>query len=104
MIADQLVVIGDGKIIAQGTKAELLAGTGTLVRARDPEALYDGLVAEGLSATQSPSGELVVDAEPEAVGLIAAELGCALIELRPADGGGLEQLFLSLTAREEVAA
>jgi ABC-2 type transport system ATP-binding protein len=104
VIADQLVVIGDGKIIAQGTKAELLAGTGTLVRARDPEALYDGLVAEGLSVTQSPSGELVVDAEPEAVGLIAAELGCALIELRPADGGGLEQLFLSLTAREEVAA
>ena len=104
VIADQLVVIGDGRIIAQGTKAELLAGTGTLVRARDPEALYDGLVAAGLSATQSPSGELVVDAEPEAVGLIAAELGCALIELRPADGGGLEQLFLSLTAREEVAA
>ncbi len=46
----------------------------------------------------------MVDAEPEAVGLLAAELGCALIELRPADGGGLEQLFLSLTAREEVAA
>jgi len=104
VIADQLVVIGDGKIIAQGDKAELLAGTGTLVRPHDPETLYDGLTAAGLSATRSPSGELVVDAEPEAVGLIAAELGCALIELRPADGGGLEQLFLSLTAREEVAA
>jgi ABC-2 type transport system ATP-binding protein len=103
VIADQLVVIGDGKIIAQGGKAELLAGTGTLVRTRDPEALYDGLVAAGLAATQSPSDELVVDAEPEVVGLLAAELGCALIELRPADGGGLEQLFLSLTAREEVA-
>ena len=35
---------------------------------------------------------------------VAAELGVALIELRPADGGGLEQLFLSLTTREEVAA
>ena len=104
VIADQLIVIGDGKIVAQGSKAELLATSGTYVRARDPEALYDGLVAAGIGATQSPDGTLVADAEPEAVGVIAAELGCALIELRPADGGGLEQLFLTLTAREEVAA
>jgi ABC-2 type transport system ATP-binding protein len=104
VIADQLIVIGDGKIVAQGSKSELLATTGTFVRARDPEALYDGLVAAGIGATQSPDGTLVADAEPEAVGVIAAELGCALIELRPADGGGLEQLFLTLTAREEVAA
>jgi ABC-2 type transport system ATP-binding protein len=104
VIADQLIVIGDGKIVAQGSKAELLATSGTFVRARDPEVLYDGLVAAGIGATQSPDGTLVADAEPEAVGVIAAELGCALIELRPADGGGLEQLFLTLTAREEVAA
>jgi ABC-2 type transport system ATP-binding protein len=104
VIADQLVVIGDGKVVAQGSKAELLATTGTLVRAHDPEELYDGLVAAGVAATQAPDGALVIDAEPEAVGLIAAELGSALIELRPADGGGLEQLFLTLTAREEVAA
>jgi ABC-2 type transport system ATP-binding protein len=108
VIADDLVVIGDGKIVAQGSKAELLAATGSLVRARDNEALYDGLVAAGLSATPAPDGSLVVDAEPEAVGLLAAELGCALIELRPADGGGLEQLFLTLTSTnrdlEEVAA
>jgi ABC-2 type transport system ATP-binding protein len=104
VIADQLVVIGDGKLVAQGEKAELLAATGTLVRARDAEALYDGLLAAGLATTQSADGALVVDAEPESVGLIAAELGTALVELRPADGGGLEQLFLTLTAREEVAA
>ena len=104
VIADQLIVIGDGKVVAQGSKAELLSASGTFVRARDPEALYDGLVAAGVGARQSPDGTLVADAEPEAVGVIAAELGCALIELRPADGGGLEQLFLTLTAREEVAA
>ena len=108
VIADDLIVIGDGKIMAQGSKAELLATTGTLVRAHDPEVLYDGLVAAGLSATQAPDGALVVEAEPETVGRVAAELGCALIELRPADGGGLEQLFLTLTSTnrdlEEVAA
>jgi ABC-2 type transport system ATP-binding protein len=104
VIADDLVMIDNGKIVAQGSKAELLATTGTLVRASDPEALHDGLIAADLSATPTADGALVVEAEPEVVGRVAAELGCALIELRPADGGGLEQLFLTLTTREEVAA
>jgi ABC-2 type transport system ATP-binding protein len=104
VIADQLVVIGEGKIVAQGSKAELLATSGTLVRAVDPEALADGLAAAGLAAAPAADGSLVAEAEPETVGRLAAELGVALIELRPADGGGLEQLFLTLTSREEVAA
>ena len=104
VIADDLVVIGDGKIVAQGAKSELLAATGTLVRAVDPEALTDGLAAAGLAAAAAADGSLLVEAEPETVGRLAAELGLALIELRPADGGGLEQLFLTLTSREEVAA
>src|SRR5688500_16717697 len=32
VIADDLVVIGNGKIVASGTKAELLAAAGTLAR------------------------------------------------------------------------
>jgi ABC-2 type transport system ATP-binding protein len=39
-----------------------------------------------------------VDAEPEAVGRVANEAGIALIELRTADGAGLEEMFLELTA------
>ena len=35
VVADDLVVIGNGRIVASGTKAELLAGAGTLVRTRD---------------------------------------------------------------------
>ena len=35
VIADDLVVIGQGRIVAQGTKAELLAAAGTLVRTTD---------------------------------------------------------------------
>jgi len=104
VIADDLVVIGDGKIVAQGAKSELLAATGTLVRAVDAEALTDGLAGAGLAAAAAADGSLLVEAEPETVGRLAAELGLALIELRPADGGGLEQLFLTLTSREEVAA
>ncbi len=36
VIADDLVVIGNGRIVAQGTKAELLEAAGTLVRTRGP--------------------------------------------------------------------
>ena len=34
VVADDLVVIGNGRIVAQGTKTELLASTGTQVRTR----------------------------------------------------------------------
>jgi ABC-2 type transport system ATP-binding protein len=37
-VADQLVVIGGGKVVAQGSKAELLSASGMVVRAEDPGA------------------------------------------------------------------
>jgi ABC-2 type transport system ATP-binding protein len=105
-IADNLVVIGNGRIVAQGTKAELLAATGTIVRALDPAELHAALADAGLVTTPGADGALLVEAEPEAIGRVAAASGAVLTELRPADSGGLEQLFLSLTStsREKVAA
>jgi ABC-2 type transport system ATP-binding protein len=102
-VADQLVVIGNGKIVAQGSKAELLAATGVIVRGLDPAALHEALADAGLTATPGSDGALLVDAEAEAVGRAAAAAGVVLLELRPADTGGLEELFLSLTSsgREE---
>ncbi|MGC5286895.1 ABC transporter ATP-binding protein [Micromonospora sp. DT231] len=98
-VADRLVVIGGGRIVAQGNKDELLAGGGTVVRARDDAALRRALETAGLSAADSSEG-LLVQADAEAVGQAAADAGVALAELRPASGGGLEQLFLTLTAGE----
>ncbi|CCH16294.1 ABC transporter ATP-binding protein [Micromonospora lupini] len=98
-VADRLVVIGGGRIVAQGDKNELLAGGGTVVRARDDAALRRALELAGLSAADSSEG-LLVQADAEAVGQAAADAGVALAELRPAAGGGLEQLFLTLTAGE----
>ncbi|MER7889324.1 ATP-binding cassette domain-containing protein [Micromonospora sp. NPDC094482] len=97
-VADRLVVIGGGRIVAQGDKTELLAGGGTMVRARDVGALRRALDAAGLAATDAADG-LVVRADGEAVGQAAVDAGVALTELRPASGG-LEQLFLTLTAAE----
>ncbi|MEU5959662.1 ATP-binding cassette domain-containing protein [Micromonospora parva] len=98
-VADRLVVIGGGRIVAQGDKKELLAGGGTVVRARDDAALRRALETAGLTAADSTDG-LLVQADAEAVGQAAADAGVALAELRPASGGGLEQLFLTLTAGE----
>ena len=102
-VADQLVVIGNGKIVAQGSKDELLAATGVIVRGLDPVALHEALADAGLTATPGSDGALLVEAEAEAVGRAAAAAGVVLLELRPADTGGLEELFLSLTStgREE---
>jgi ABC-2 type transport system ATP-binding protein len=102
-VADNLIVIGNGRIVAQGRKDELLASSGVIVRALDPAALHEALAGAGLVATPGADGALLVEAEAEAVGRIAAATGLVLLELRPADGGGLEELFLSLTSsdREE---
>ncbi|MER6592686.1 ATP-binding cassette domain-containing protein [Micromonospora purpureochromogenes] len=97
-VADRLVVIGGGRVVAQGGKDELLAGTGTLVRARDPRALRLTLDRAGLPTGADTDGGLLVRAEAKAVGQAAADAGLVLTELRPAGSGGLEQLFLTLTA------
>ncbi len=107
VIADDLVVIGNGRIVAQGTKAELLRAAGTVVRTREVADLERALAESGISATRMAHGGLTTDAEPELVGKVALAAGLPLLELRGADGAGLEEMFLELTAesqREGVAA
>src|SRR5687768_10712357 len=70
-VADQLVIIGGGRIAAQGSRAELLAGAGTLVVAEDEGALHAALAAASLPARGRVDGGFVVDAEPEEVGRAA---------------------------------
>jgi ABC-2 type transport system ATP-binding protein len=101
VIADDLVVIGNGRIVAQGTKAELLAAAGTVVRAQEPVALGRALQAAGLTVTASADGVLRTDAEPANVGQVALAAGIPLIELKSADGAGLEEMFLELTAETQ---
>ena len=49
VIADDLVVIGQGRIVAQGTKAELLASAGTVVRATAVADLQRALTSSGIA-------------------------------------------------------
>jgi ABC-2 type transport system ATP-binding protein len=96
-VADRLAIIGQGRIVAQGTRDELLAGAGTLVRASDEDALLDALRAHGLGGARSHDGGFVVDAEPEAVGRAVLAGGVVLTHLAPSESAGLEQLFFDLT-------
>lgn len=97
IIADEIVVIGNGRIVAQGSKDSLLQGTGTYVRAADHAALVNALTAAGVTTTAADRG-VIANAEPAMVGQVAASAQLALVELRPSDGAGLENLFLQLTA------
>ncbi len=106
MIADDMVLIGRGKIVAQGTKAELLQTRGTYVKPEDPAALRTALQASGIEAVPSGDGGFRAEAEPVDIGRAAAAAGVVLVELKPAEGAGLEEMFLQLTAddaREQVA-
>ncbi|HEX7740352.1 MAG TPA: ATP-binding cassette domain-containing protein [Marmoricola sp.] len=100
VVADDIVVIGNGRIVAQGTKEELLAAAGTLVRARDLPALATALTHAGI-ANNLGGDTLRTDASPETVGDVALRAGVALTELRAADGAGLEEMFLELTAASQ---
>ena len=97
-VADRIVIIGAGRIVAQGTRDELLADAGTLVSATDSRgARRRARTPPASRARETADGGFVVDAEPEAVGLAALAGGVALTHLGPAEGAGLEQLFFDLT-------
>ncbi|WP_370291601.1 ABC transporter ATP-binding protein [Nocardioides sp.] len=106
-IADEMILIGRGRIVARGDRATLLAqasgGPSALVVSLDNAALSQGLSARGFTVEPAGAG-LRVGATPEDVGRAALEAGIVLTDLR-AGGAGLEDLFLELTsgaAREAV--
>jgi ABC-2 type transport system ATP-binding protein len=107
VIADDMVLIGRGRIVAQGTKAELLQTRGSFARAEDPAALAAALQQAGIEAVASGDGGVRAECEPVEIGRAAARAGVVLRELHSAEGAGLEEMFLQLTAddaREPVGA
>jgi ABC-2 type transport system ATP-binding protein len=101
VIADDIVMIGNGKIVSQGTKTALLHAAGTVVRADDLDQLELALTSLGITVNASDDGVLRTEADPARVGRVALEAGIALTELRGADGAGLEEMFLDLTAASQ---
>jgi ABC-2 type transport system ATP-binding protein len=101
VIADDLVVIGNGRIVAQGAKDDLLRSAGSVVRTTERAVIARALVDAGVTATPAGEDGLLVQAGAEQVGRIAFAAGVPVSELRPADGAGLEDIFLQLTAETQ---
>ncbi|MEU4335535.1 ATP-binding cassette domain-containing protein [Micromonospora lupini] len=103
LTADQLVVIGRGRLLADAPVGDIIAGSGHAVRVRSPHpeglaTLAARLAAHG--ATVDPAGpdELTVTGTTvDRIGDLAYELGVRLHELSP-HGASLEQAFMELTA------
>jgi ABC-2 type transport system ATP-binding protein len=100
--ADAAIVIAKGKIVAQGSIAELTAGSGGAVEVVSPGAdkLAAALRACGHTVTPGADGTLVVaGAEPPEVGDLALAEGVAIHGLRTQQAS-LEEVFFELTGEE----
>src|SRR3954469_23737578 len=99
-VADRMIIIADGRIQAQGTRAELLPRTGTLVEADDLDGLDAALQRAGLTLLPVEGDRRLVDAAPETVARAAMADGVVLHRIAPAEETGLERLFIELTASD----
>lgn len=98
-IADHIIMIGRGRIVAEGTPRELMRAGGSYVQAVERDSLGAALQQQGFTAT--PSGEgFKVDADAADLGKLALANQLTLVELRPGEGG-LEDMFLELTAETQ---
>jgi len=96
-VADRMMIIGDGRIQAQGTRAELLTESGTIVEAADLAGLEAALHLAGLTMHPADGNRRRVEAEPEVVARAAMAGGVALRRIAPAEDVGLERLYFELT-------
>jgi ABC-2 type transport system ATP-binding protein len=96
---DDVVVIADGQLRAQGTLEEVLGGDdapATQVRAQDPVRLTSALERRGHHVARDGDVLLVRGATPEQVGEIAGDERVAVLGLAPRTRS-LEEAFLALT-------
>jgi ABC-2 type transport system ATP-binding protein len=100
LTATHLIVVGQGRLIADASVAELTTASGrTVVRVRTEEAtrLRDLLAADGVSVTSTERDLITVTGLSSGqIGVVAAQAGIALIELTPQQAS-LEEAFMDLT-------
>lgn len=100
LTADEVVVIGAGRLIAQAPTRMFVAEatrSGVIVRAPEARRFVELLSRAGLDVREEPDGTLgVTGATTARVGALAAEHHVELHELRT-DHGSLEDAFMEMT-------
>ncbi|MFD0262720.1 ABC transporter ATP-binding protein [Kitasatospora indigofera] len=101
LVADHLIVVGRGRLLADTTVRELVRQAGgdvVKVAAADPALLREVLAGPGVEVTGQAGSEdlLVTGLTARAIGLKAAEHGIALFELATRTVS-LEEAFMDLT-------
>lgn len=102
-LADDVIVIHEGRLITQGSLAELQREA-TVVRSTDPVRLADDLRCAGATTEPRGADALVVRGMAiDEIGDRAFTAGIAIHELSPCSGS-LEELFLTWTTSDPSAA
>jgi ABC-2 type transport system ATP-binding protein len=99
-MADNVVVIGRGKLIADTSISQLIAGSshsGVFVRSPKLAQLERVLAGRKAEVTKTDAGLKVVGMTSDDIGKMAFEAGVPLYELAP-QSASLEEAFLELTA------
>ncbi len=100
LTADRLVVVGRGRLIAEGTVEEVVGRTSTghvRVDAAEPDRLRTLLRERGTDVSTQPDGSLAVTGiEAREIGIVAGAAGITLYELAP-HTASLEEAFMQLT-------
>lgn len=102
-MADNVVVIGKGQLIADTSMKELLAGSvqsSIFVRSSKLPALEKALAAKKLIFAKVDDGLRLTDIKTDEVGKVAFAAGIPLLELS-SHSASLEDAFLELTAGSE---
>jgi ABC-2 type transport system ATP-binding protein len=101
LTAEHVIVVGQGRLIADASVADLVAGASTTaVRVRSPEApqLRRLLAGPGVSVTETEPGVLVVRGlGPDHIGALARGQNLAIYELA-VEQASLEEAFMEMTA------
>ncbi len=97
---DDVVIIANGKAVAQGTVAELRGEPTAFVRTSDPERLVAALEGRGIVVRPKDGGLRVTVDDLAVVGDIAHASDVSVHELR-SEQTHLEELFFNLTESDE---
>lgn len=104
LMADSLVVIGRGSLIASGRMSDFIGAShrnAVVVRVDDPGPLADALIRQGSTVEPDQDGRLAVTGRTsDEIGGLAFDLGLRVFELFNRDAT-LEEAFLEATGASE---